>query len=253
LTDTEPAPDLPAITLPAEFVIPAWRNAWLATGDDDDRPALYRTVLMEWFPAGVRFVATDGYMLVVSYASADREDIRPDVPEHDVSPTGSVVAIAADRLMADFLKHRAVEVKAYQRALYETGAAEPVNITFSIGTIDEPNSGQQQLDLGEDKRRLIVSCDMERIALPLYDGEYATWRNILASYRPSPRAKVAVAADLLRRIGQLNSLPHSADDDWLNLTMANGGTLVRVDGVGRVPIEGAFAPRREAAEEQEAA
>jgi hypothetical protein len=251
-------PDLPPITLPAEYVIPAWRNAFLAASDDDAAPVLNRTVAVEWYPEGLRFTSTDSYVLVTSYADGDRfGPIQVDAPDLDESPMGAVVAIAADRLMTDFLKHRAAEVKAYNRYMDAKGpeAPGPIDITFSLGTIDEPNTAQQRLDLGEEnQRRLIVSCDTERIALPLYDGEFPNWRASLSSHRPAPRAKVSARADILRRIGQLNSLPFTDDQDWLQLTMANGGALVMVSGVGRVPIEGAFAPRREeAAEEADAA
>lgn len=252
MTDTA---ELPAITLPAEFVIPAWRNAYLAASDNDGLTALYRTVHLEWYDDGLRFVSTDTYVLVASYAHGDRWADAPVLaPDHDEPPLGAVTAIAADRLMADFLKHRAAEVKAYARAMDEGVPLPEVDITFSIGTIDEPNGGQQRLDLGEDNRRLIVSCDTERIALPIYAGEFPTWRKIMAGYKPAPRATVAARADILRRIGQLDSRPYSDDQDWLTLTMANGGLLVLVTGHGRVPLEGAFTPRRdEAAEQAEAA
>lgn len=248
MTDTA---ELPAITLPAEHVIPAWRNAFLAASDDDDRPALYRTVCVEWYDDGLRFVSTDSYVIVASYAHGDRWADGPvQAPDHDEAPTGAVVAVAADKLMADFLKHRAAEVKAYNRAMNEGTPLPEVDITFSIGTIDEPNTGQQRLDLGEDNRRLIVSCESERIALPIYDGEFPTWRKILDGYRPAPRAKVAARPDILRRIGQLDSRPMADEQDWLHLTMANNGALIMVAGVGRVPIEGAFTPRREEPAEQ---
>ncbi len=253
MTDTA---ELPAITLPAEHVIPAWRNAYLATGQDDDQGALHRTVLCEWYPDGLRFTSTDGFMLVTSYAAGDRWSTSNEAPDPDTAPDGAVVAIAADRLMVDFLKHRAGEIKAYTRYLDDKGPAAPgpIDVTFSLGTIDEPNTGQQQLDLGVSDRRLIVSSDTERIALPLYDGEFPNWRTVLAGHKPAPRAQVQARAGLLHRIGQLTSLPHGDDDNWLQLTMSAGGGPILVTGTGRVPLAGAFAPRRdEAAEQAEAA
>lgn len=243
-------PDLPPITLPAEFVIPAWRNAYLDSSDDKDRDMLYRTVLVEWYPDGLRFVGTDGFVLVASYAARDRRATSHTAPDHDEAPLGSVVAIAADRLMADFLKHRASEVKAFERE--NDPGPGPIDITFSLGTIDEPDSAQQQLDLGEDLRRLIMSCESERIALPLHELEYANWRTVLAGYTPAPRAKVKTSAALYARLGQLRTAP-LVDDDELVLTMAKGaraGELVLVTGAGRVPLEGAFVPRRDVAAEQ---
>lgn len=247
--------DLPPITLPAEFVIPAWRNAYLATGQDDDQAGLHRTVLCEWYPDGLRFTSTDGFMLVTSYAAGDRWATTNEAPDPDIAPDGAVVAIAADRLMVDFLKHRAAEIKAYTRYLDDKGpeAPGPIDVTFSIGTIDEPNTAQQRLDLGEDDRRLIVSSDAERIALPLYAGQFPNWRTVLGGHKPAPRAQVQARAGLLHRIGQLTSLPYSDDDNWLQLTMSAGGGLILVTGAGRVPLAGAFAPRREEADEQDEA
>lgn len=240
--------DLPPITLPAEHVIPAWRNAYLATGQDDDQPGLHRTVLCEWHEDGLRFTATDGFMLVTSYAAADRWATTNQAPDLDLAPTGAVTVVAADRLMTDFLKHRAAEVKAYTRYLDDKGpeVPGPIDVTFSLGTIDQPNTAQQQLDLGgDDQRRLIVSSDAERIALPLFDGPFPNWRATLAGHRPAPRAQVQARAGLLHRIGQLTTLPVSDDDNWLQLTMSAGGGPVLVTGVGRVPLAGMFAPRRE--------
>ncbi len=246
--------DLPAVTLPAEHVIPAWRNAFLASSDDDGRPALYRTVLVEWYQDGLRFVSTDGYVIVTSYADGDRWSDGPvRSPDHDEAPAGSVVAIATDKLMADFLKHRAVEVKAWAKADAEGLDADPVDITFSLGTIDEPNTGQQRLDIG-DRRALIVSADNERIAIPLYEGDYPNWRAVLAGYRPRPKAQVRATAGLLARLGQLRT--RGTVDCELDLTMAaqtGGAELVLVTGTGRVPLEGAFVPRTEEAAEQDEA
>lgn len=246
--------DLPPITLPAEHVIPAWRNAFLAASDDDGRPALYRTVLVEWYQDGLRFVATDSYVIVASYADSDRWADGPvHAPDHDEAPAGSVVAIATDKLMADFLKHRAVEVKAWAKADAEGLDPDPVDVTFSLGTIDEPNTGQQRLDIG-DRRALIVSADNERIAIPLYEGDYPNWRAILAGYRPRPKAQVRATTGLLARLGQLRT--RGTVDCELDLTMAaqsGGAELVLVTGTGRVPLEGAFVPRTEEAAEQDEA
>lgn len=241
------SPELPPITLPAEFVIPAWRNAFLASSDDSNHDQLYRTILLEWYPDGLRFIGTDGYILLASYAAGDRWATTHTAPDHDDAPTGSVVAVAADRLMTDFLKHRASEVKAHNRE--KDPGPGPIDITISIGTIDEPDTPQQRLDFGDDLRRLIVSCESERIALPLYDGEYAGWRRVLAGYRPAPRAKVKTSPAMYARLGQLRTLPMDNDDE-LVLTMAKGNQgadLVLVTGAGRVPLEGAFLPRRDEA------
>lgn len=243
--------DLPPITLPAEHVISAWRNAFLAASDDDERPALYRTVLCEWYADGLRFVSTDSYVIVTSYADGDRWNDGPvQAPDHDDAPTGQVVAIAADKLMADFLKHRAAEVKAWAKADQDGLDADPIDVTFSIGTIDEPNTGQQRLDIGE-RRALIVSAANERIALPLYEGEFPNWRAVMAGYRPRPKAQVRATASLLARLGQLRT--RGTLDCELELTMAaqsGGAELVLVTGTGRVPLEAAFVPRQDEADEQ---
>jgi len=238
--------DFPPITLPAELVIPAWRSAAVASLNHAG-PSLDRTIHIERHATGLRFAATDTFVLVASWAGEDRHAIQHVAPDHDEAPSHTLTAIAADRLMTDFLKHRAAEVKAFNRA--EDPGPGPIDITFSLGTIDEPDAAQQRLDIGgDDNRRLIVSCDTERIALPLFDGDYPNWRGILASYKPATRAKVSVRRDILHRIGQLDSHPSGDDDNWLTLTMANGGDLVMVAAAGRAPIEGAFAPRRDVAD-----
>ncbi|MGL4297527.1 MAG: hypothetical protein ACRCW4_00445 [Candidatus Neomicrothrix subdominans] len=245
--------ELPPITLPAEHVIPAWRNASIGSGPDVSA-VLDETILVEWYSDGLRFVATDRYVLMASYAATERDATSHQAPDHDLAPLGAVVAVVADRLMVDFLKHQAAMVKVYQRAIREGLPAEPAFVTFSVGTLDEPDSAQQRLDIGDTRSCLVVSSEAERIALPLVDGvEYPPWRSIMAGYTPAPRAKVAAKADVLRRIGQLDTYPYQEEQDWIQLTMGKGG-LVLVTGVGRVPLEGAFTPRKdEPAEQGEAA
>jgi len=246
--------DLPPITLPAEYVGPAWRNAFMASSDDKHRMSLYRTVYIEWFARGLRFVATDGYVLVASWADHDRDPITNLPPARELAPLGAVLAVAADNLMADFLKHRAAEVKVWQRLKFDGIEGDPIDVTFSIGTIDEPNTGQQRLDIGE-QRALIVSAENERIALPLLnEAEFPSWRLLLGGYKPQPREKVRAGAALLDRLGRLRT---GAWGDVLDLTMArtssrpDAGELVLVTGAGRVPLEGAFIPLREADEQAE--
>lgn len=250
-----PLVDPPAITLPAEYLIPAWRNAFLAASDNKYRTTLYRTVLVEFYALGLRFVSTDGYVLSASWAArrripADAEDQQNRAPARDVPPIASVVAVAADNLVADFLKHRAAEVKAWKRAQFDGLEGTPVDVALSVGTIDEPNTAQQRLDIGE-QRALILSAENERVAVPLLEGlEFPNWRATLAGFTARPRATVATTAGLLERLGKLRT----GSLDVLALTMANDGTplggedVVLVNGAGPVPVEAAFAPYREADE-----
>lgn len=246
-----PLTDPPATTVPAEHLIPAWRNAFLAASDNKHRTTLYRTVLVEFYALGLRFVSTDGYVLSASWAAArripaDAEEQRNHAPAHELPPIAAVVAVAADGLVVDFLKHRAVEVKEWKRAQLDGLEGTPVDVTLSVGTIDEPNTAQQRLDIGE-QRALILSAENERIAVPLLDGlEFPNWRATLAGYQPRPRAVVSTTAGLLERLGKLRT----GSLDVLSLTMANDGTplggedVVLVAGAGPVPVEAAFAPYR---------
>lgn len=48
-----------------------WLATSLASSNDDDRPALYRTVHVECFSTGMRLLATDSYMLLRSWIHPD--------------------------------------------------------------------------------------------------------------------------------------------------------------------------------------
>lgn len=152
--------------------------------------------------------------------------------------------------MVDFLKHRATEIKQYNRDTNDGLNPDPIDVTLSVGTIDDPDTGQQTLDVIGPQQHLIISSPNERIALPIYDGDYPAWRVFFVGGELRPVTQVETTPDVLSRIGQLDTLPMDEDDSYLTLGMA--GTRVIVTGTGRVPLTGLFVPRATAAAEEAA-
>lgn len=92
-------------TTDAYGVAVAWQNAAIASSKDDGRPALYRTISVEFFKTGVQLVATDGHMLFRTWAPySDMGDLPAAVPAWKERPVDSVVVMDPDKFALGFMK-----------------------------------------------------------------------------------------------------------------------------------------------------
>lgn len=149
------------VELPARLFATAWLNAWQATGQDDELPVLYRTVMVDALPDGVRLWATNRFVLFRSSLDTEGEPIGDD----EVGPT--LIAMDPDgrakALMAYVMKDATVKDK--PDATVEIYAARS-------------ESGGDTLTPELQRGALVIEYGAERLALDLFESEAPDWRGI---------------------------------------------------------------------------
>ena len=178
----------------------AWLNAFLATSQDDDRPALYRTLSVEFFDAGVQFIATDGTVLFRTFVPAVRDERPGEWPPIDEEPNDTVVVSDVEQFGLGF-------IRALQRVANEEENAYQT-IVMTVEPVDSLN-----LSLGDSfaPHRLTLRSFGQRIDLQLRDETYPDWRRLRFGLSDAERVEgMTLSPRILGLIGKLKGV-HSAD------------------------------------------
>ncbi len=212
----------------------AWQSVALAQGDDDARPALYRTTLIEMYPEGIRLISTDGYILLKGWVPA--ADSLDDEPGADVLPDD--VAIASDR------DQRVISLMKYaQQLCRHDGVDTPITIRFGFGEM----SGEQGTIAGLTQTSVWFHLGHdydERIETPQFEGQFPNWRPLWFGHRHQQTGYISFGAGGILRLGKLSNLWGKAAIEF-----SLGGSIgvakvhikasdVFVDGLV-MPVEGA--------------
>lgn len=153
-----------SVTVPARATAIAWLNAFLATGDDDERPHLYKTLAIEFFESGVLFVGCDGVLLLRTWVPSIPGAPWPTLGE---DPDRQLVVRDGDGFGAGFMKS----------VIWATSDEEvPSDLHLSLIPADEGAT----LLLGDAfmSERLSVRSTDQRIDLPLFEGKFFAWRAV---------------------------------------------------------------------------
>lgn len=212
----------------------AWQSVALAQGDDDARPALYRTTLIEMYPEGIRLISTDGYILLKGWVPA--ADSLDEEPGADVLPDD--VAIASDR------DQRVISLMKYaQQLCRHDGVDTPITIRFGFGEM----SGEQGTIAGLTQTSVWFHLGHdydERIETPQFEGQFPNWRPLWFGHRHQQTGYISFGAGGILRLGKLSNLWGKAAIEF-----SLGGSIgvakvhikasdVFVDGLV-MPVEGA--------------
>lgn len=194
-----PPETFPPYKFDAGTLAASWLAVALASGKDEDRPSLHRTVLVECFRYGVRLVATDGIVLLTAWVPAAAFTSPPE-PAVDEAPTEVVIAIDAHGRGAGLMGH----LRRLAAAGEEVGV--PVSATIRVGT--PPIDPTETMELaGFEQRCLIIEHPgSEELALPLFEGEYPKWRGILATHEPVATEAIALSPEIIGRLAKLGKL-----------------------------------------------
>ncbi|MGV3707973.1 MAG: hypothetical protein ACO1Q7_03965 [Gemmatimonas sp.] len=149
----------------------AWLNAFLATGQNEDRPLLYRTLAIEFFDAGVQFIGCDGTAIFRAFVPRAPHDEEPGYKEPEwpilaEAPERSIIVMDSDSFAIGFMR-------TLLRVTNEDFNAHQL-LHISTSPIDEG----AELSLGEEflKDRLTLRSCGQRIDLPLFEDKYPNWR-----------------------------------------------------------------------------
>lgn len=172
----------------------AWLNAAVASSQSDARPALYRTLSVEFFRTGIQFVGCDGTMLFRTWAPySDVGDLPAPHPDTDETPEDSVVVSDVDKFALGFMRTLLSAAEDYQEVGF---AVEPVEKP------EEPALGDELTEYA-----LTLTALGQHLSCPLYEGEYPNWRALEFGLDAAELVDgMTLATRLFRSVGKLKGV-----------------------------------------------
>lgn len=229
---------------------PTLARAWLAvaTAASTARsapPALFKTLMIEGFPHGVRLYATDQFMLLVSWVpDLDDEDDGREAAL-DLEPEWVVIASDADGLARQLMGH----VLALARRIDKDIGYEYGQITLSLDIDARPpdNPKADQTIDGLEPRFAVLSVpDVESVYLGLVDTPPPDWRPIFHAFTGEETKQITLNPEFVERLGRVRRYAEGP----LVWKFGGAGRIALVDWPDSDPhIEGGVMPRRDRDEE----
>lgn len=182
-------------TFDALQLAPAWLAVAIAASNDDDRPALYRTVSVELFPTGARLVSTDSYMLLRAWVPSIDHDGEPE-PDLDEAPVLEGVAIDPHGRGKGLLGH--------VLKLATAKGALPQEVRLRLG--EPPPDADGHLAGLAAPTVTLDHPDQERVILPQYEGSFPSWRKLASGFVAKSTKGIGLATDMLARLGKLERI-----------------------------------------------
>ena len=217
------------IRLPAASAATAWLNAFLATGQNEERPALCRTLSLEFHDNGLQLIGCDGTILFRSWVVEDGHDGRawPDIAE---VPRREVVVMDRDGFGVAFMR-------TLLSAANAAAAPELVEVSFDL----EYPELEELPSLGDEFRpkHLVMRAQGQRLDLRLYDGEYPVWRKLKFGLEDAERVDgMKIALRMFKTVAKLKGV------FALDLEFHGGNRQIVFRGYGDCAMEGLIMPMR---------
>lgn len=182
----------------AGMLATAWLSVALASGKDPDLPSLNRTVLVEQYSTGLRFVSTDRYMLLRSFAP-DLDHKPDDEPGVDEAPDQTAVAMDLDG--------RAKGLLGYLLGLAHTAAKQGLP-TVEVGVeLNATDEADEPTFAGLERRYVRFDYQaQERLQLDVYGGDYPAWRSLATGLASVSTDAIALNPEIVGRLARLGKL-----------------------------------------------
>lgn len=205
----------------------AWLNAAIASSQDKTRGVLYRTVCLEFFPSGIQFVATNGHILLRTWAPrTDIGDLPAEMPEHWEQPDDTVVVMDVEKFVLGFM-----------RTLAAACTDDPVDMTFTI----EPDEDPEAPALGEEVARYVLTLHAlgQTLSCKLFDERYPNWRVVQHMLGLAERVDgLVLATKLFAAVGKLKGV---VGIEW---TFTGDEKAIQIRSSFGVPVRGLLMPMR---------
>lgn len=186
------------------FDAPTFARAWLsvaqASSSDKDLVTLDRTVAVEEFPAGVRLVATDRYMLLTAWVP-DLDSKFGQEPELEEAPDRTVITKDSDGRGKGLLDYVVKIARRDELDEQPEGTLE-VQLMFDV-RIPAGADTDQAFEGLEPKYAVLSVPDVERVYLPVLEAEYPEWRGLILDHHSQDTKVVGLALDRLGRLARL--------------------------------------------------
>lgn len=212
----------------------SWASVALAQSEDDGRPVLYRTTLIESFPTGIRLLSTDTFVLLKAWVPNVN---HTDAPEPLIEELPDDVAICRD------LDHRVLGLMKYaQKITKEDGMDTPITMEFAVGEPSEETKRNtlEGLAASTVHFRIVEKYD-ESIETPIFEGVYPNWRGLWAHHQWKPAAEIGFGANGILRLGNLSKLWDKAVIQF-ELGGQVGVAKIRIEGPSDVNVTGLVMP-----------
>lgn len=171
----------------AKTLTAGWLTVGLASGDSDEHSTLHRTVLCEFYPHGVRLVATDSFKLLHSWIPDITDSLNPE-PFLDDAPDTVLVAQDIDFRARAFLSFM------WQLATGKDAPDYEIRLT-PTRTVDEG-----QFEDMATATLIIERPDHERIILRSVEAPFPNWRHLVAEHKPSKVPHVALTPAVIKNL-----------------------------------------------------
>jgi hypothetical protein len=185
------------LTFDAGVLSRGWLATHLATGTDEEVPALYGTLLIETFAEGVRLTATDRTLLLSTWVPADDPaEAHDDIPL-DIAPVSTTLIRDPDGRGKALLTYlRKVSAKAAKDEL-------PIpQIDLHIGVPAE--DGDEPGFPGMELQTVVIDYpEHERVVLPTVEGTFPDYRQLLIGHEAKRMDSVRLGGDNMARLGQV--------------------------------------------------
>lgn len=222
------------LTLPAARLATAWLNAFLATGQDESRPALCRTLSLEFFQNGLQLIGCDGTILFRTWTPefGHEETEWPDMAE---DPLRRIVVMDPDGFGLAFMRTLLSSANASEHP-------ELLDVTFDIDAVDD----EDEPALGDVLRpqRLIIGAFGQHLELRLFEDEYPNWRRAMFGIDPAELVdQMRIALRMMKTVAKLKGV------GALNLEFLGEDRQIRFhSGPADAPVAGLIMPMRRAEE-----
>lgn len=225
------------LTFDAGWLARGWLAVAEASSKDKDRGVLNRTVCVEFYPDGVRLVATDSYMLLTTWVPCwEKTSGQLDgagAPDLDEVPWSTVVAIDEDG--------RAKGLFAYLLKLTEGEGHPEVLVRLTQGPAPESTGPALIFDSFGGDALTIAADDREALLLGLFDGPYPTWRTVWTAFAAQRPRALALNPEILGRVVKAAKASGAESLHW-----TFGGNLKpsKIDVDGSPGFAGLVMPQR---------
>lgn len=219
----------------------SWASVALAQSEDDGRPVLYRTTLIEMFETGIRLLSTDTFVLLKAWVPNVN---NPTAPEPLIEELPDGVAICRD------LDHRVLGLMKYvQKITKDDGIDTRVTMEFAIG--EQEGSEQNSLEglsASTVHFRIVEKYD-ESIETPIFEGAFPNWRPLWHGHKWAPASTIGFGAHGILRLGNLSKLWDKATIQF-ELGGNVGVAKIRIEGPSDVNVTGLVMPTGRPGDEQ---
>lgn len=177
----------------ADVAATSWLNASIASGQDDSRRPLYRTLSIEFFKTGIQFIGCDGTLLFRTWAPfSDVGDFELVQPDFLTQPVDRVIVADIDKFGIGFMRTLASAL----------GEDRPAELSVDV----EPVFDLEKPALGDEVQRYVLTLNAlgQTLSLKLFEGEYPNWRELkLGLDRAELVDGMTLGTKMFRAVGKL--------------------------------------------------